>query len=67
MRIPAIMTRLLLLLFIFSAPATAGFGETLAFKVGKVVTFDNEERVINNATVIVENGKITAVGKSKEI
>ena len=53
-----------LFLVCLSADATA---ETLAFKVGKVVTFDTEERVINNATVIVENGKITAVGKSKEI
>ena len=47
--------------------STVTHAETLAFKVGKVVTFDDQERVINNATVIVIDGKITAIGKSKEI
>ena len=41
--------------------------ETMAFRVGKVVTMDAEDRVINNAVVIVVDGKITALGSHKDV
>ncbi|OUU26317.1 MAG: hypothetical protein CBC13_00580, partial [Planctomycetia bacterium TMED53] len=56
-----------LLIFLFCTPLTVVHGDTLAFKVGKVVTFDEADRVINNATVIVKDGKIAEIGKSKDV
>ena len=56
-----------LLIFLFCTPLTVVHGDTLAFKVGKVVTFDESDRVINNATVIVKDGKIAEIGKSKDV
>lgn len=53
----------------FAALAVAGTAgaEVTAFRVAKVITMDGDDRVINNATVLVEDGKITAVGKSKNV
>lgn len=51
----------LLLALVYAArPAVAD--EPLVFRVGKVLTMDDKATVINNAVVIVENGKIKAVG-----
>lgn len=38
-----------------------------AFKVGKVITMNDGDDVINNAVVLVKNGKIEAVGKAKDV
>ncbi|MGE4602142.1 MAG: amidohydrolase family protein [Planctomycetota bacterium] len=46
---------------------TTAAGETIAFRVGKVVTMDDEDRVINNALVVVEDGKIVAIGRSRDL
>ena len=67
MRISSIVTIHFLIFLLLAFSTTGASAETLVFKVGKVVTFGTEERVINNAAVIVKDGKITAVGKSKEI
>lgn len=39
----------------------------LAFRVGKIITMDEDDRVINNAVVIVRDGVIDAVGKMSKI
>lgn len=38
-----------------------------AFIVGKVVTMDADDRVINNAVVIVRDGKIAEIGRKRDI
>lgn len=38
-----------------------------AFRVGKVVTMDGDDRVINNAVVVVRGTIIAAIGKASEI
>ena len=38
-----------------------------AFRVGKVVTMDADDTVINNAVVLVRDGRIAAVGKASAI
>ncbi len=40
---------------------------TTAFRVGKVVTMDDDDRVVNRAVVLVSDGRITAVGKVGEV
>ncbi len=40
-------------------------GTKLAFLVGKVVTMDDQDRVINNAVVLVEGHQIVGIGKAK--
>ena len=57
---------LLVLLVSVTGAETSDAAETIAFRVGKVVTMDNDDRVINNAVVIVEDGKITAIGRSRD-
>ena len=42
--------------------AAAAEPQRLAFRVGKVVTMDPQDRVINNAVVLLSDGKIEKVG-----
>jgi hypothetical protein len=53
------------------APAAAGDGAPgggrVAFVVGKVLTMDAADRVVNNAVVLVRDGRIEAVGKAAEL
>lgn len=42
-------------------------GDKTAFMVGKVVTMDEDDRVINNAVVLVSGGKIERIGKASEL
>jgi len=39
----------------------------LAFRVAKVICMDAQERVVNNAVVLVRDGKVEAVGPAAEI
>lgn len=39
----------------------------LAFRVGKVITMDDSDRVVNRAVVIVRDGRIEAVGRADEV
>jgi imidazolonepropionase-like amidohydrolase len=39
----------------------------LAFRVGKALTMDGEDRVLNNAVVLVADGKIERVGPADEV
>lgn len=39
-------------------------GRVLAFRVGKVVTMDAKDTVVNNAVVLVRDGKIQSIAKS---
>ena len=48
-------------------PVSSEAGDVLVFRVGKVITFDADDRVVNRAVVIVEDGRITAVGKAGEV
>lgn len=41
--------------------------QRLAFRVGKVVTMDPDDRVINNAVVLVGGGKIEKIGPAAEV
>lgn len=38
-----------------------------AYRVGKVVTMDDDERIINNAVVLVRGTKIIALGRASEV
>ncbi|MGE3109411.1 MAG: amidohydrolase family protein [Phycisphaerales bacterium] len=40
--------------------------DVLAFRVGKVVTMDSKDTVVNNAVVIVRGGKIESVHRARE-
>ncbi len=42
-------------------------GDALAFRVGKVLTMDDSDRVVNNATVLVRDGRIERVGARHEV
>lgn len=44
-----------------------GHEGTIAFRVGKVVTMNDDDDVINNAIVLVADGKIVEVGKASEM
>ena len=48
-------------------PARAGDERGMAFRVAKVVTMDDDDRIINNAVVLVRDGKIEAIGPAGEI
>ena len=41
--------------------------DVTAFQVGKIITMDDDDRVINNAVVVVVDGKISALGRSRDI
>jgi len=52
----------------FVGPAHAGETKVpAAYIVGKVVTMDAQDTVINNAVILVEDGRIVRVGKAKEV
>jgi imidazolonepropionase-like amidohydrolase len=57
----------------YSMCASTGMAErdrdtaAMAFRVGKVVTMDAENTVINNAVVLIRHGKIERVGKQGEV
>jgi len=67
--------RVLLLSLVGLAPSllhaqeggTSAAPAVLALKVGKVVTMDGADRVVNRAVVIVRDGRIEAVGRASEI
>lgn len=44
--------------------AAAKPGQLLAFRVGKVVTMDAKDTVVNNAVVLVRDGKIQSIAKA---
>ncbi|RMF75020.1 MAG: hypothetical protein D6744_13935, partial [Planctomycetota bacterium] len=48
-------------------PRRAGQPAQLAFRVAKVLVMDDANTVINNAVVIVRDGKIAAVGSAKDV
>ena len=52
-----------------SAPLAAAPEQksALAFRVGKVVTMDDDDRVLNNAVVLVRDGKIVAMDRAKKL
>lgn len=41
--------------------------ERLAFRVGKLVTMDQKDRVLNNAVVLIADGKIQEVGLAADV
>lgn len=49
------------------APASQSANGGLAFRVAKIVTMDEHDSVINNALVLVRDGKIERVGKASQI
>ena len=48
-------------------PAAPDHPSLIAFRVGKVITMDDQERVINNAIVLVRDGKIERVGHARDV
>lgn len=40
--------------------------DLVAFRVGKVVTLDDEDRVVNNAVVLARNGRIEAIERARD-
>ncbi|HID78383.1 MAG TPA: hypothetical protein EYP56_20630 [Planctomycetaceae bacterium] len=48
-------------------PAAADDPPRLAFRVGKVITMDAEDRVLNRAVVLVSDGRIERVGTAEEV
>lgn len=61
------MRNLFLALAAMLVIGSAASAENIAIRAGKVLTMDAEDRVINLATVLIKNGKIEAVGPSKDI
>lgn len=57
----------ILALLLLASLARAGEPERLAFRVGKVVTMDANDRVLNNAVVLVCCGKIEKIGLAGEV
>lgn len=54
--------------FTFGVIVSAALGqEATAYRVGKVLTMDADDRVVNNAVVIVKDGKIERVGRAREV
>ncbi len=49
----------------FAIPAQAQ--EISAYRVGKVITMDDRDSVINSAVVLVKDGKIQQVGKASQV
>lgn len=47
--------------------AGAAHADVAAYRVGKVLTMDAKDTVVNNATVVVRDGKIETIGKSSEV
>ncbi len=47
-------------------PASAAAEPVRAFRVAKVLTMDEDDRVINNAVVIVRGSRIEALGRAKD-
>lgn len=58
---------LTLALAVGAACSALAQSDVVAYKVGKVVTLDDEHRVVNNAVVLVRNGKIEKVDKAKNV
>ncbi|MGP1347765.1 MAG: amidohydrolase family protein [Phycisphaerales bacterium] len=48
------------------APHSAGKGSTV-FRVAKILTFDDQDRFINNAAVVVKDGDIAWAGRQKDL
>lgn len=51
---------------------STSFGETpddhvLVLKVGKIVTMNADDQVINNGSIVIRGSKIAAIGKSRDI
>lgn len=44
-----------------------GAQDVSAYRVGKIITMDDSDTVINNAVLIVRDGKIVQVGKAKDV
>ncbi|MBM4091921.1 MAG: amidohydrolase family protein [Planctomycetes bacterium] len=60
--------RLLLpILMLVATGAFANEPQKLAFRVGKVVTMDAQDRVINNGVVLIADGKIQQIGPAGEV
>jgi len=53
-----------ILAFAWAAPAAA---DTVAIRAGKVLTMDAKATVVNNAVILVKDGKIEAVGPAREV
>jgi len=47
--------------------AVAESSRGLAVRVGKIITMDGEDRVINNAVVLVKDGKFERLGKRQDV
>lgn len=63
-RIAALVAALLAFSTILGARQAADeSGARLAFRVGKVLTMDRRGTVVNNAVVLVEDGRVKSVGK----
>jgi len=50
-----------------ASSAAAGEPQRLAFRVGKVITMDKQDRVLNNAVVLLSDGKIEKVGPADSL
>ena len=62
-----ILTIALVVLGAFSVrPATAG-SDTIAIHSTKILTMDAKNTVVNNGIVLIQDGKITAVGKAADV
>lgn len=64
-----VASALTVLVAIASAPTSVRAETTggIALRVGKVVTMDDEDRVVNNAVVLVRDGKFERIGRRDEI
>ncbi len=68
LRRSAFVAAVALTVMVLSMPANAAPAKRgTAYRVGKLVTMDGTDRVINNAVVLVEGSKIEGVGSRQEL
>lgn len=61
------MRAIALALPILAAAAAAADAEVVAYRVGKVITMNAKDEVLNGAVVLVDDGKFAGLGKAKDV
>jgi len=67
-RIGSLVTSLCLCVVVVSLLAQAAAAQDVsAYRVGKVITMNEKDEVINNAVLIVRDGKVAQIGKASQV
>lgn len=66
-RINSSLLRFLSLFAAMLLPPSAMGQEVSAYRVGKIITMNEKDEVINNAVLIVRDGKVAQIGKASQV